>query len=80
MADYLSSGRVKLPLILDDPFATFDDERFARAMGLIIDKFGRRHQVILLSCHEARHRAWQEREPERFAERVRVMSLQAPVS
>jgi len=79
MADYLSSGRVKLPLILDDPFATFDDERFARAMSLIIDKFGRRHQVILLSCHEARHRAWQEREPERFAERVRVMSLQAPV-
>ncbi|HZE88841.1 MAG TPA: hypothetical protein VE404_04790, partial [Verrucomicrobiae bacterium] len=80
MAEYLSSGRVKLPLILDDPFATFDDERFARAMEVIIDRFGRRHQVILLSCHESRHRAWQEREPERFAERVRVMALQSPVT
>jgi len=80
MAEYLSSGRVKLPLVLDEPFSSFDDDRFARAMSLLLDKFGKRHQVILLSCHEIRHRVWQEREPERFAEKVRVMSLQAPVT
>ncbi len=79
MADYLSAGRVKLPLILDDPFATFDDDRFARAMEMLVDKFSRRHQIVIFTCHEARHRAWQERNPERFAERVRVMSLQTPV-
>jgi uncharacterized protein YhaN len=79
MTGYLSSGRVRLPLILDDPFASFDDERFARAMALILDKFSRRHQILILSCHEARHRAWQDRHPELFAERVRIMTLQAPV-
>lgn len=77
MADYLSSGRVKLPLILDDPFASFDDERFASAMSLLVDRFGRRHQVILFTCHEARHRAWQDLNPERSSERVRIMTLQS---
>ncbi len=80
MTGYLSSGRVRLPLVLDDPFATFDDERFARAMSLMLEKFSRRHQLIILSCHEARHRAWQDRNPGLFADRVRIMSLQAAVT
>ncbi len=79
MAGYLSSARIRLPLILDDPFATFDDDRFTRAMGLLLEKFSRRHQLIILSCHEARHRAWQDRHPELFADRVRIMTLQASV-
>ncbi len=77
MADYLSSGKIKLPLILDDPFALFDDERFASAMSLLVDRFSRRHQVILFTCHEARHRAWQDLHPERSSERVRIMTLQS---
>ncbi len=79
MTGYLSSSRIRLPLILDDPFATFDDDRFTRAMGLLLEKFSRRHQLIILSCHEARHRAWQDRHPELFADRVRIMTLQAAV-
>lgn len=78
MAGYLSSGKVRLPLVLDDPLAAFDDDRFSRAMEMLVDKVSRRHQVILLSCHEARHRTWQERNSERFADRVRVMTLQMP--
>jgi DNA repair exonuclease SbcCD ATPase subunit len=77
MAGYLSSGNIRLPLVLDDPFATFDDDRFARAMTMLLEKFSRRHQLILLSCHEARHRAWQDRHPELFSDRVRIMTLQA---
>lgn len=80
LADYLSSGRLRLPLILDDPFGSFDEERFASAMELLVDKFSRRHQIVILSCHETRYRVWQERNPERFADRVRMMSLQAPAT
>jgi len=77
LAGYLSSGKVHLPLILDDPFASFDDQRFSNAMSMLIDKFAKRHQIIILSCHETRHRAWQDRNAGRSAERVRLMTLQA---
>lgn len=80
LSGYLSSGRIRLPLILDDPFANFDDDRFTRAMNVLLDKYSRRHQVIILSCHEARHRAWQDRHPELFADRIRIMTLHAVTS
>lgn len=76
-ASYLSAGKIHMPLILDDPFASFDDQRFAGAMSMLIDKFAKRHQIVILSCHETRHRAWQDRNAGRSAERVRLMTLQA---
>jgi DNA repair exonuclease SbcCD ATPase subunit len=80
MAGYLSGAGARLPLILDDPFSSFDDDRFARAMSVMLEKFSKRHQLLILSCHEARHRAWQDRNPELFADRVRIMSLQPVTS
>ncbi|HZI94091.1 MAG TPA: AAA family ATPase [Patescibacteria group bacterium] len=74
-AEYLSAAGVRLPLILDDPFASFDDERFERAMEFLLETLGRRHQIILLSCHAARHRTWQDGAPEALADRVRVLDL-----
>lgn len=39
------------PLILDDPFLTFDDARTARAI-MLLRTLGKERQVILLSCRE----------------------------
>ncbi|HET9481027.1 MAG TPA: hypothetical protein VFP98_04655, partial [Candidatus Polarisedimenticolia bacterium] len=75
VAEYLSSGGVRLPIVLDDPFAMFDDARFSRAMEFLLDTVARRHQIILLSCHEERHRRWQQEVPEHLADRVRLLDL-----
>jgi uncharacterized protein YhaN len=41
------------PIILDDPFVTFDDERAERALGLLKDVAAEQgFQVILLTCSE----------------------------
>lgn len=75
VSEYLSAAGVRLPFLLDDPFATFDDERFARAMEFLVETTSRRHQVIVLSCHESRHRSWQDSAPEDLAERLRILDL-----
>jgi len=73
--EYLSTAGVRLPLILDDPFTSFDDERFARAMDFMVDIAGRRHQILILSCHAARHRAWQASNADSLGDAVRVLDL-----
>lgn len=42
-------GDATPPLLLDDPFLTFDDERAAAAMALLQDQAARGQQVILLT-------------------------------
>jgi DNA repair exonuclease SbcCD ATPase subunit len=75
VSEYLSSSGVPLPFILDDPFASFDDERFARAMEFLIEEVGRNHQLIVLSCHETRHRAWRQSSRLPLADRMRIVDL-----
>jgi uncharacterized protein YhaN len=75
VSEYLSTAGVRLPFILDDPFVTFDDERFGRAMEFLLEELGRHHQIIVLSCHEARHRQWQGLSPAPLADKVRVIDL-----
>jgi DNA repair exonuclease SbcCD ATPase subunit len=55
------------PLVLDDPFVTFDDERATRAIELLKD-VARDFQVILLTCTERY---------DKLADRLEVLS--APV-
>jgi hypothetical protein len=45
-----------LPLVLDDPFLHFDDERLALA-GRALARVGERHQVLLFT-HDSRLTAW----------------------
>ncbi len=75
ISEYLSAAGVRLPFILDDPFATFDDSRFARAMEFLLETLSKRHQIIILSCHEDRHRKWRSDPGDPLAERVRVLDL-----
>ncbi len=43
-----------IPVVLDEPFARIDDQRFLSSMKLLI-KLLPRLQVIVLSCHQLRH-------------------------
>jgi len=73
LAEQFSSQADPLPLILDDPLVTSDDERFVAAMAYLAEQAARR-QVIVLTCHTERHRWLLERHPE-LAERVQVLAI-----
>ncbi|MBI3976440.1 MAG: hypothetical protein HY334_08630, partial [Armatimonadetes bacterium] len=59
LVEVLSEGR-RPPLLLDDPFASFDQERLAAAMALL-RRVSETHQILLFTCRP-------EYEP--FADRV----------
>ncbi len=75
LAGYCSPEGDPLPLILDDPFATSDDERSADGLRFLLDEIVPRHQVVLLSCHRARHDALRAANPALWAERVHLLTL-----
>jgi DNA repair exonuclease SbcCD ATPase subunit len=80
VSEYLSRGEVRLPLLLDDPLASSDDERARAAFALLADEVSRQHQVILLTCHRARFEALAARDPQRFAERVQWIEVYRPAA
>ncbi|NLY43077.1 MAG: AAA family ATPase [Clostridiaceae bacterium] len=47
----LLSGRETLPLILDEPFSQYDDERLKSTLSFLI-KESQNRQVILFTCHK----------------------------
>jgi uncharacterized protein YhaN len=51
----LSALGESMPVILDDPFIAFDDERFRSGLAYLTDQLAKRQQVIILSCHKSRH-------------------------
>ena len=79
ISEYLSRGREPLPLLLDDVFATSDDDRLRRGMRALVEGFGAGHQVVLVTCHRGRHEDLKRLEPEMFRERVQWVELH-PVS
>jgi DNA repair exonuclease SbcCD ATPase subunit len=64
-----------LPLLLDDPFLTWDDERFERGMRLFGDELLAGNQIIIVTCHEGRHRRLREENPEWFDSRFSFVDL-----
>lgn len=75
VSEFLSRGGEPLPLLLDDAFATTDDERLERAMRALIESFGTGHQVVLVTCHRGRHQDLRHRDPELFRDRVHWLDL-----
>lgn len=53
IGEVLTSHCGMLPLILDEPFAHWDDERFVQGMQFLVD-LAKERQVILLTCHRWR--------------------------
>ncbi len=59
------SGDVRLPILLDDPFVNFDENRLGAALRML-EKLSESHQVVLFT-HDRRYGDW--REPARLLER-----------
>ncbi|MBI1797538.1 MAG: AAA family ATPase [Candidatus Eisenbacteria bacterium] len=75
IAEFLSRGQSPLPLLLDDPFATSDDERARAGMKLLIEHFAPLHQIIVLTCHRRRYAALAQMDEALYAERVRIFEI-----
>jgi uncharacterized protein YhaN len=75
VAEYLSRGRVTLPLLMDDPFATSDDDRARAGMKLLLEHFSQRHQIIVVTCHRKRCESLAALDPELYAQRVTWLNL-----
>lgn len=50
MARLLTAGKEPPPLVLDDSFVQYDDDRAAACLAFLAD-LGREHQIILATCH-----------------------------
>ena len=77
VSEYLSRGGEPLPLLLDDVFATSDDERLRAGMRTLVEGFGAGHQLIVLTCHRGRHQDLLRSDPELFREKVRWLDIRA---
>jgi hypothetical protein len=77
ISEFLSRGRTPLPLLLDDVFATSDDQRALGGVRLLTEVAARGHQVILLTCHRGRCDAILSQDPERARDWVRFVDLSA---
>ena len=78
IGEFLSRGREPVPLLVDDCFATSDDERARAGMKLLIEQFAPRHQVILATCHRARHEAFAALDRGLYADKVCRLEVKAP--
>jgi uncharacterized protein YhaN len=47
----MSDGTEAVPLLLDDPFANYDDVRLERSLRLL-SEIGQTHQILLFTCRE----------------------------
>lgn len=80
VSEYLSRGKEPLPLLLDDVFATSDDDRLRRGMRALIEGFGAGHQVVIVTCHRGRHEDLRRMDPELFREHVQWVELHPVVT
>ncbi|MBI1799301.1 MAG: AAA family ATPase [Candidatus Eisenbacteria bacterium] len=77
VAEYLSRGQAPLPLLIDDAFATSDDERTRAGMKLLLEHFSKRHQVLMMTCHRKRFETLAAEDPELYGERVQWLDLRS---
>ncbi len=72
VAETLSAGGERIPLLLDDPLVRSDDARYDRALQLLVEDAGEKGQIVLFTCHEVRTNWFLEQHP---GMRSRVTSL-----
>lgn len=80
ISEFLSRGKEPLPIMLDDVFATTDDDRLRSAMRALIEGFGAGHQLVLTTCHRSRMNELKRIEPELYRDRVYWVDLHAGTS
>ena len=67
-----------MPLLLDDVFATSDDERARAGMRTLIERV-EGHQIVLTTCHRQRYERLKELDPELYARRVQFLDLSSTI-
>ncbi len=77
VSEYLSRGQAGLPMLLDDAFATSDDERARLGMRLLIEHFGKQHQILFATCHRQRIESFAARDAELWRAGVHRIELQS---
>ena len=71
------SNTVRLPMILDDPLVSSDDDRFLGMMRFVIEALPEGHQVLIFSCHRRRHEWLCEQLGGVFTERIHMVRLES---
>lgn len=79
ISEYLSRARDPLPLLLDDVFATSDDERARAGMRMLIERF-EGHQIVLTTCHRLRYERLRELDPELYSRRVQFLDTRSTIA
>ena len=51
LVEGLSRNGERIPMLLDDPLANYDDDRLMRAME-VLKQVGQKHQILFFTCHE----------------------------
>ena len=77
ISEYLSRGHAALPLLIDDAFATSDDERLRQGLTMLVDGLASGHQVIVATCHRGRHDDLRRLDPERFIGQMNWLEVRA---
>jgi len=77
ISEYLSRGASPLPLLIDDAFATSDDERARAGMRMLLEHLSKQHQIILVTCHRKRHEAFAVQDNELYAARCQWLEMKA---
>jgi len=76
IACYLARGaKGAMPIVLDEPLAAVDDEKFVSGMRFFLQQLSTKHQLLIMSCHEERHRWLAGRIPVIFDEKVHKLVL-----
>lgn len=75
ISEFLSRGTEPLPLLLDDVFATSDDQRLRAGMRALIESFGAGHQLLLTTCHRSRMQELQRADADLYRDHVHWVDL-----
>jgi len=70
VCEYLARGGQRLPILLDDPLATSDEERTQRLFRTLVEAVRAGHQVVVLTCHRAKIDSARAADPAWFGESV----------
>ncbi|MBP1154810.1 MULTISPECIES: AAA family ATPase [unclassified Paenibacillus] len=62
LADEYAAAGIRLPLVIDDLFVNFDDERLGYGLELL-QSVSQRHQLMLFTCHRHVLEAYESRFP-----------------
>lgn len=70
ISEFLSKRDDALPLLVDDAFATSDDERARAGMRMLFEQAAGGHQILYVTCHRQRFEAMSRLDPDLYGTRV----------